>query len=139
VLFFFFLRDLDVMRLQGTEDAIADTTHEWDIVEALRGLLEEHVLQVSYLIGIQVIVHGHGILIDEILLMLVLLARGLELGSVPVVSTSLTDTSNNRDHQAKEDRAHKQHIHSDKKGRNHPILLAIASIFRPYRVTTRGI
>ena len=139
MLFLFFLRDLDVMRLQSTEDAIADTTHEWDIVKALRGLLEEHVLQVRYLIGIQVIVHRHGVLIDEILLMLVLLARGLELRSVPVVPTSLTNTSNDRDHQAKEDRAHKQHIHSDKKGRDHPILLAIASMFRPYRVTSRGI
>ena len=139
MLFFFFLRDLDVMRLQSTEDTIADTTHEWDIVETLRGLLEEHVLQVSYLIGIQVIVHRHGILIDEILLMLILLARCLELGSVPVVPSSLTDTSNNRDHQAKQDRAHKQHINSDKNGRDHPILLAIASMFRPYGLTTRGI
>lgn len=52
VFFFFFLRDLDVMRLQSTEDAIADSSHKWDIVEAFRGLLEEHVLQVSYLIGI---------------------------------------------------------------------------------------
>ena len=40
------------MRLQSTEDAIADTSHKRDIVEAVRGSLEEHVLQVSYLIGI---------------------------------------------------------------------------------------
>lgn len=40
------------MRFQSTEDAIADPSHKWDIVEAFRGSLEENVLQVSYLIAI---------------------------------------------------------------------------------------
>jgi hypothetical protein len=71
--------------------------------------------------------------------MLVLLARSLELRTVPVIPSSLTDASNDRDDQTKEDRAHKEHIHSDKKGRDYPILLAIVSEFRPSRPTESGI
>ena len=95
-----------MMRFQSAEDTISDTALEGHVVEALWGLVEEHILKVSQLIPIQVILHRHGILIEVILLMLALLSLGLQLRSVLLIPTPLSDTSYDSDHQTKEDRTY---------------------------------